>query len=111
MCFEYPGPDEAFLAAARGGAGAEILREEPGIRLDPRYFRQGVPGAEPELRLRAFVAERLRQAARALPAGHGLVVLDAYRSRDTQAGLFADFQSRLKQAHPDWDPIRLQAET
>jgi hypothetical protein len=59
-----------------------------GIDVLDAYARLGIAEARPML-LREDVAERLRKAAASLPAGFGLVVLDAWRSLEFQRSVRA----------------------
>lgn len=72
-----------------------------GVRDDPRYHADGLPGAQPAGWVRQGVAEALARAARALPDGLTLVVWDGFRSIETQAALFNGYLAELAMVHPD----------
>ncbi|WP_417615535.1 M15 family metallopeptidase [Oceanisphaera sp.] len=58
------------------------------LRAYPAYFHQGVPGSLSECYVRRSVLFRLYKAARLLPAGIELVVLDGWRPLQVQQHLF-----------------------
>jgi zinc D-Ala-D-Ala dipeptidase len=73
----------------------------PRLHDDPRYFREGLPGALPGSWLRRGVAERLVAVAAGLPDGLSLVVWDGYRPLATQAALYHGYLDELLMVHPD----------
>ncbi|MGD9696463.1 MAG: M15 family metallopeptidase [Thermoleophilia bacterium] len=79
-----------------------------GIVDDPRYHRDGLPGAMPRGWVRAGVAEALARVARALPGGLRLVVWDGYRPIATQTALFNAYLAELEMVHPDWPADALE---
>lgn len=58
------------------------------IKVYPYYFQHHVPGASNECYLRKGVAERLLKATEFLPSNIHLVVLDGWRSYQTQLALY-----------------------
>lgn len=60
--------------------------------------------------LRAGVAERLRAAAAALPAGVELLVVEGYRPLPLQERHFAEHRAELAAREPGWDAARLRRE-
>lgn len=52
--------------------------------------------------VRHAVAEMLRQAQGALPAGVYLYVTEAYRSRERQAAIYERFWAQMVERHPEW---------
>lgn len=60
----------------------------PRIQTFPYYFHQKVPGALQDCYLRSGAAQRLVQAAEALPEGCHLVVLDGWRPSAVQRALY-----------------------
>lgn len=77
---------------------------------DPRYHHLGLPGAEPECRVREGVAIRLARAAASLPSGLSLVVWDGHRTLETQGALFDSYLDDLREQHPDWSADALEEE-
>lgn len=75
---------------------------------DPRYHRDGLPGAMARGWVREDVAARLERAAASLPDGTTLVVWDGYRPFETQASLFGTYLDELLLAHPDWPADALE---
>ncbi len=71
----------------------------PELRLDPR--ERDATGAYG--RVRGGVLARLRSAARELPAGIGLLVVEGHRTAAEQARRFAGYEERLRRAGID-DP-------
>jgi D-alanyl-D-alanine dipeptidase len=84
--------DEPLVAVDSLGSGI-IDRAE--------YHAWGLPGSLPRSWVRAGVADRLVQVATALPDGYRLVVWDAYRPLEVQAGLFSAYLSELVAVHPE----------
>ena len=66
----------------------EPLVAVDGVRCVDSLKRRGVPGHCEQLLLRASAARALRTADLALPAGLSLVVLDAYRTLESQRWMF-----------------------
>ncbi|PWF24743.1 M15 family metallopeptidase [Corticimicrobacter populi] len=77
----------------------------------PAYARQGVAGAHQECYVREDVGRRLLQAARSLPDGLHLVVLDGWRPWRVQQQLFDAYQDTLRRRHPDLPAEQLLALT
>jgi D-alanyl-D-alanine dipeptidase len=71
------------------------------VRDDPRYHRDGLPGALPRGWLREGVADAVARAAASLPDGLTLVVWDGYRSIETQTALYEGYLTELTMIHPD----------
>jgi len=65
------------------------------------YHAWGLPGSLSRSWVRAGVADRLIQVAEALPREFSLVVWDAYRPLEVQAGLFRSYLSELVAVHPE----------
>jgi D-alanyl-D-alanine dipeptidase len=68
---------------------------------------------EPELgparaRVRAELAERLRTASAALPAGISLQVVEGHRSELAQRQIIARYSNQVATAHPDVSPVELE---
>ncbi|MGQ4877838.1 M15 family metallopeptidase [Billgrantia sp. LNSP4103-1] len=71
------------------------------IRVFPAYARLGIPGAVPECFVREGVYRALLAAARALPEGIGLVVLDGWRPWRVQQYLFDTLHEAIHLHHPE----------
>lgn len=67
------------------------------LRTYPAYFHQGVPQALSECYVRRCVLFRLYKAARLLPAGIELVVLDGWRPLHVQQYLFDTLYAAMSQ--------------
>lgn len=67
----------------------------------PQYFLEGLEGALPEVYLREGVFQRIVSAARNLPEGYRIVLLDGWRSIRLQKGLFFAYLERLRKAFPN----------
>jgi len=80
----------------------------PRVHDDPRYHRDGLPGAMRRGWVRADVAARLGRAAASLPDGMTLVVWDGYRPFETQQSLFTGYLDELILTHPDWPADALE---
>lgn len=73
------------------------------VRVYPAYARMGIPGAVPECFVREGVYRRLLAAARSLPDGLGLVVLDGWRPWRVQQYLFDTLGEAIRARHPGLD--------
>ena len=60
---------------------------------------------------RRGLVERLCRAAALLPRGVRLAVVEGYRAPAIQRAMHAATRERLRRAHPEWSPERLQLET
>ncbi len=58
------------------------------IHIYPYYFLNGLPGAENECYLRKEVLEKLLEASQLLPEGISFVILDGWRSYETQRAIY-----------------------
>jgi zinc D-Ala-D-Ala dipeptidase len=81
------------------------------IAVEPRYHQAGYPGALPECYLRAGVARRLAEAARALPSGWRFVVFDGWRPVPVQQALYDEYRAELRARWPAASDAWLDAET
>lgn len=86
------------------------LAPEP-IKVFPAYARLGIPGAVPECFVREGVYRALIQAARQLPKGIGMVVLDGWRPWRVQQYLFDTLHEATRQHHPTLDEDELMVRT
>ncbi|QTP61387.1 M15 family metallopeptidase [Billgrantia antri] len=71
----------------------------------------GIPGAVPECFVREGVYRALLAAARALPEGFGLVVLDGWRPWRVQQYLFDTLHEAIHLHHPELDEEELLERT
>ncbi|MCS2608200.1 M15 family metallopeptidase [Halomonas dongshanensis] len=81
------------------------------VRVFPAYARLGIPGAVGECFVREGVFRALVAAARQLPAGLGLIVIDGWRPWRVQQYLFETLQAAIKHRHPDLDEAQLLERT
>ncbi|MFC2992629.1 M15 family metallopeptidase [Halomonas tibetensis] len=86
------------------------LAPEP-IKVFPAYARLGVPGAVPECFVREGVYRALLDAARRLPYGIGMVVLDGWRPWRVQQYLFDTLNEAIHHHHPALDDAELMERT
>ena len=70
------------------------------IRVFPAYARLGIPGAINECFVRESVYRALVAAARSLPDGTGLIVLDGWRPWKVQQYLFETLQAAIQTHQP-----------
>lgn len=73
------------------------------ILVRPAYYSAGIDRALPECYARDAIRRRLLQANALLPDGLRLVILDCWRSKETQAALFNQCAAALAKAYPDKD--------
>lgn len=66
------------------------------IKIYPFYYLKGLPGAENECYLRKEVLERLLKAAQLLPDGLSFVILDGWRSYETQRAIYDQTKCELE---------------
>ena len=73
---------------------------ESRLKQEPIYFKNQVPHAINLCAARASVIEKLREATTHLPEHLGIVVLDAWRSREVQQALQDQIGDVIKQTYP-----------
>ena len=81
------------------------------IRVFPAYSRLGIPGAVNECFVRESVYRALVAAARSLPGGIGLIVLDGWRPWRVQQYLFETLQAAIQNRQPGLTESELLART
>ena len=81
------------------------------IRVFPAYARLGIPGAVNECFVREGVYRALVAAARNLPDGIGLIVLDGWRPWRVQQYLFETLQAAIQNRQPELSESELLART
>jgi D-alanyl-D-alanine dipeptidase len=74
-------------------------------------YTGGLEGSNIAVFMREGVAKRLVIAAKMLPSGHHIMVMDAYRTLDIQGTLYKQYEDGLKALHPDWTAEELSTET
>ncbi|MBU3824461.1 MAG: M15 family metallopeptidase [Candidatus Oceanisphaera merdipullorum] len=79
------------------------------LRIYPAYFHQGVPGALSDCYVRRCVLYRLYKAARLLPAGIELVVLDGWRPLGVQQYLYDTLHSAMQAHYSEDSELELAA--
>ncbi|WP_252105986.1 MULTISPECIES: M15 family metallopeptidase [unclassified Halomonas] len=73
------------------------------IRVFPAYSRLGIPGAVDDCFVREGVYRALVTAARSLPKGTGMIVLDGWRPWRVQQYLFETLQEAIAHRYPELD--------
>ncbi|UZJ79446.1 M15 family metallopeptidase [Fictibacillus sp. KU28468] len=68
----------------------------PRIDVYPYYYRMNLPGSENDCFLRKGTVEKLIKAAEKLPNGLKLVILDGWRSYETQLALYQAIKADLE---------------
>lgn len=81
------------------------------VSVFPAYARLGIPGAVPECFVREGVYRALLAAARSLPEGIGLIVLDGWRPWRVQQYLFDTLHEAIHHHHPDLSEAELLERT
>ena len=69
----------------------------------PAYFYAGITKALPECYARNEIRKMLLKANGFLPKGLRLIILDSWRSKETQTALFNECVAALIKVHPDKD--------
>ena len=77
----------------------------------PAYAKLGIPGAVAECHVRPEVHRRLLQAARSLPKGLSLVILDAWRPWRVQQYLYDTLFEAIRARHGELSEEHLLART
>lgn len=81
----------------------DFLKLCPELILDsPRFHYRR------ETLLRGSVAEKLCQAARSLPKGYRLAVVEGWRPPHIQKRMYMGIWNRTKAQHPDWSDVKLR---
>ena len=83
----------------------------PPVAVYPAYSKLGIPGAVAECHVRPEVHRRLLQAARNLPKGLSLVILDAWRPWRVQQYLYETLFEAIRAQHGDLGDERLLERT
>ncbi|WP_445487581.1 M15 family metallopeptidase [Niallia sp. 03133] len=66
------------------------------VKVHPYYYKQGIAGAFNDCLLREGAANKIKRIAENLPNGLSLVVLDGWRSYETQLAIYEQFQKDLQ---------------
>ncbi len=109
--FNYTIPDTEQLQAMHAAAQSCQLTAQPGLRLINVYFQMGYAGTRAEMYARTYLYHRLQQIAVLLQPAAGLLILDVFRSLQTQTQLFACIKQQLAMMYPDYDDAKLQQAT
>lgn len=111
----HPAPDwphASGLAIVDNGERLLPMSLAPApIRVFPAYSRLGIPGAVDDCFVREGVYRALVEAARSLPEGIGLIVLDGWRPWRVQQYLFDTLQAAIAQRYPELDDESLGERT
>ncbi|OTA20888.1 D-Ala-D-Ala dipeptidase VanX [Xenorhabdus beddingii] len=86
----------------------EIITNTKRLKWQPVYFLAGIKGAIEYCLLRKSVAEKLMMASQLLPAHLGLLVLDGWRSVETQQALQDATQAKIAAQYTDLSPEEQQ---
>ena len=81
------------------------------ILVRPAYYNAGIDRALPECYARDVIRKKLLRANALLPKGLRLVILDSWRSKETQTALFKECASALSEAYPDKDEQEIKSMT
>ena len=71
------------------------------MEFEPKYLKQGIPGATDLFFVRSTVAKMLLEVAEALPNGYKLKLYDAWRPITVQKSLFEAYYARLCHLYKD----------
>ncbi|MCM1299689.1 MAG: M15 family metallopeptidase [Firmicutes bacterium] len=105
-------PDGNYTKSYKDNEMVDITEYFGGkILVEPKYYGQGLPGAENGCKLRLLTAQRLETALQGLPEKLTFKVYDSYRTVETQQALYDSYYGILKSAHNDWSEERLEEET
>ncbi|MDQ0272715.1 M15 family metallopeptidase [Cytobacillus purgationiresistens] len=72
-----------------------VSKSSEKIQAYPYYYHMGLPGAENECYLREEVLEKLLEATQRLPEGISFVILDGWRSYETQSAIYEQTKLEL----------------
>lgn len=96
-----------------------IFSDHPGILTSSVYANEhhnspyggGLDGSSVAVFMREGVANKFDAAAKLLPRGMHLLVMDAYRSIEVQGALFDQYRNGVIEQHPDWSEDEIMVET
>ena len=95
MNSEYPKASNVFIENEEPLISLATVSER--IKVFPYYFKYQIPGAINDCYLREGVVSKLLQVADQLPNDHYLVILDGWRSFETQMALYENIKSQFEQ--------------
>ncbi|MFW5490466.1 MAG: M15 family metallopeptidase [Desulfovibrio sp.] len=100
-----PSWDEVFTKEIKesGETIVPLSLAENQILVRPAYFSAGIDRALPECYARDQIRCMLLKANSLLPKGMRLVILDTWRSKETQSALFRECAAALAKVYPDKD--------
>ncbi|PHM74958.1 M15 family metallopeptidase [Xenorhabdus kozodoii] len=79
----------------------ELITDSKQLRQKSVYYLAGIKGAIEYCLVRKSVAEKLRIASQLLPAHLGILVLDGWRSRETQQALQEIIQAKIAERYTE----------
>ncbi|BET98372.1 M15 family metallopeptidase [Xenorhabdus sp. TCT-1] len=79
----------------------EIITDSNKLKQKPVYYLAGIKGSIEYCMVRKSVAEKLRIASQLLPAHLGILVLDGWRSRETQQALQEITQVKIAEQYTE----------
>lgn len=93
--------DFAAMPIVECGVPLAPLPEQPRLRGESVYFAQNLAGSSASIYLRPQLIERLLMALSHIPEHLGLLVLDGWRSVETQNALRHTVLQQIKQENPN----------
>jgi D-alanyl-D-alanine dipeptidase len=102
----HPSPSEVAQIRAHDGVAVLDHLNLDRVILDPVY-KPPLPGTSPFIAVRAAVAQALKRAAHSLPPGYQLVVMDGFRSKETQLAIFNRYLENLRKLQPELSEAEL----
>ncbi|MDP2624975.1 MAG: M15 family metallopeptidase [Candidatus Peregrinibacteria bacterium] len=87
-----------------------VLVLDYGFLVEPMYFKWHISPTETCM-IRKSVAEKLVEAAKALPESYNFKIWDGYRTTAVQKQLYDGFFAQKKEKHPDWNEAQLHQAT
>ncbi len=74
-------------------------------------YHGGLEGSNVAIFVREGVAKKLAAAAKLLPKGNHLMVMDGYRTLEVQGALYHQYAEGLVRQHPEWTTEQISVET
>lgn len=108
---QYTCPDEQTLESFKAKQNVcEIIRTDS-IEIRNAYYHLGYPGTLAKVYARQILVEQITQVAEVLKPVAKISIFDAFRTIETQAYLFQQFCSQVREMHPDWQQQQIEEET
>lgn len=111
IIFNYPKPTLPELIELKQNDACVEIKEEFGFILGNDYYKMELPGSVPTIFCRKAVLLRLQKLKKQIWPHYGIYCFDVFRTKETQAYLFHEFQTRIKKAHPKFTQLELEMET